>query len=341
MPTIKPEQIAVKKASGWKPNQYLTNMSMAYFETSSFAARRLFPVCPVQLSSSFYYTFDKEDLARDNVQRKPAYGKVQPAVMGLSDNTYSCKVDQIIVGIDEIITLNFQRAGAPGVADPRRAKVKYAIEQMDLHLELEFARKYFNEGTWANEWKGADNTSIANQEFAKFDNTDSDPVEFFDKRITDIKRLGRRRPNKLALGMETFTALKNCPSIVDRIKYTGTSMNPAVVNESVLAQCFGVEEVVVLDATYNAAPKGQPADMKYICDSKGALLMYTTDSPVIDEPSAGYIFCWDFLGNGNHVAFDQWKSNDGTHTEFLEGLIATDIKKCADDLAIYFSNCVS
>lgn len=341
MQTIKPEQIAIKKANGWKPNQYLTNMSMAYFETSQFAAKRLFPICPVQLSSSFYYTFSKEDLARDNVQRKPDYGKVQPAVMGWSDNTYACKVDQIIVGIDTIITLNFQRSGAPGVADPRRAKVRYATEQMDLHLELEFARKYFNEGKWANEWKSAAATNEANKEFAQFDNTDLDPVEFFDKRIIDIRRVGRRRPNKLALGVETFAALKNNPFIKDRIKYTGTSANPAVVNESVLAQCFGIEEVVVLDATYNAAPKGQPADMKYICDPKGALLMYTTSSPTIDEPSCGYLFCWDMLGNGNYIAFDQWTSNDGTHTEYLEGLMATDIKKCADDLAIYFSNCVS
>ena len=80
--------------------------------------------------------------------------------------------------------------------------------------------------------------------------------------------------------------------------------------------------------------------MKYICDPKGALLMYTTSAPTIDEPSCGYVFCWDMLGNGNYIAFDQWTSNDGTHTEFLEGLMATDIKKCADDLAIYFSDCV-
>ena len=81
--------------------------------------------------------------------------------------------------------------------------------------------------------------------------------------------------------------------------------------------------------------------MKYICDSKGALLMYTTNNPQIDEPSAGYNFCWDMLGNGDYVALNQWQANDGTHTDFIEGLIATDMKKCADDLAIYFTNCVS
>ena len=64
--------------------------------------------------------------------------------------------------------------------------------------------------------------------------------------------------------------------------------------------------------------------MQFICDTKGALLCYATPSPAIDEPSAGYIFTWDMLGNGAHVAFDQFDGEKGTHTEFVEGLMSTD-----------------
>ena len=68
-------------AKGWRPNSYLTNMSMAYFANpGDFVAPCVFPICPVGQSSSYYYKFSKADLARDNVQRKPAYGKVQPAM---------------------------------------------------------------------------------------------------------------------------------------------------------------------------------------------------------------------------------------------------------------------
>ena len=73
-------------AKGWRPNAYLTNMSMAFFQDpGDFVATSIFPICPVQLSASYFYTFSKADLARDNVQRKPAYGKVQPAIMGQED----------------------------------------------------------------------------------------------------------------------------------------------------------------------------------------------------------------------------------------------------------------
>ena len=75
--------ITAEIAKGWQPNNYLTNMSMAYFQKpEDYVAHSIFPVCPVQLSASYYYTFSKEDLARDNVQPKPAFGKVDPAVMG-------------------------------------------------------------------------------------------------------------------------------------------------------------------------------------------------------------------------------------------------------------------
>ena len=46
------------------------------------------------------------------------------------------------------------------------------------------------------------------------------------------------------------------------------------------------------------------------------------------------------LGNGQHVAFDQYEGEKGTHSEFIEGLMSSDMKKTCDDLAIYFKDCV-
>ena len=332
--------IQVSIAKGWKPNAYLTNMSMAYFAApEDFVAKKIFPICPVPLSASHYYKFSKADLARDNVQRKPAFGKVAPAVMGQTDDTYSCKVDQIRVGIDQIQNLNYQRSGAPGVADPRRAKVRFVSEQINIHLDIMFAQKFFTSGVWGNEWSGVKATPSGKQ-FLKFSDSNFDPISFFDTRIRDVKESGRRKPNKLALGYDAYLGLKNHPEIVERVKYTGTTANPARVTPQVLAQLLGLEEVCILESTYNAAPVGLGEDMHYICDPKGALLCYATAAPAIDEPSAGYIFTWDMLGNGQYIATDQYEGEKGTHSEFVEGLISTDMKKTADDLAIYFKDCV-
>ena len=334
------QKIQTRKAMGaWKPNIYLSNLCMAYYEDATLASKRLFPVCPVQLPSGYYYTFSKADLARDNVRRKPDYGTVAPAVMGLSDDSYSCHVDQILIGLDQIISLAYQRASSPGSADPYRARVKTITEQLALHQEMEFAKNFFNAGVWANEWAGAASANEAQKKFTKFDNSDTDPVAFIDARIIDIRRNGRRRPNKLALGIETFAALKNNPFIKERIKYSGTTQNPAIVNESVLAQIFGVDQVVVLDATYNDAGIGEPENMKFVCDSKGALLLYTPDTPQIDLPSAGMTFTWQLNGN-DYIAIDTFEGEGGSHTDFMEAIIAYDMKKTSDALACYMKDCV-
>lgn len=335
-------EIQARIAKGWKPNRYLSNMSMAFFSgNNDYVASSIFPVCPVAFSTGYYYIYNKGDLARDNVARKPKFGKVQPAQMGHTDATYKCEVDQIIVGIDQIGALDYQRAGVPASIDPRRAKDRFVTDQQMLHLDLLFAEKFFKSGVWGNEFEGVTSgTTLSGSQFIKFSDANSDPVKFFDARTREIHLGGRRKPNKLTLGYDTFNALKEHPDLLERVKYTGSTANPAKVNEHVLAELFGFEQVKVLDATYNKAGRGQEDDMDFVCEPDGALLTYTTSSPALDEPSAGYIFTWDMLGNGNYIAIDTFEGEGGTHSEFMEGLLCADMEKTCDDLACYMKKCV-
>jgi len=342
MSSMTPETLRYEIAKGaFKPNIYLTNLSMAYFQDASrYAAKNIFPICPVQLSSARYYKFSKEDLLRDNVRRKPQFGQVDPAQMGRLDDSYACLVDQVIVGIDQIAALDYQRTRAPGVADPRRAKAKFIAEQLNLHQDIVFAETFFKTGAWTNEWTGYTSYDKANKKFIKFNDDNCDPVVLIDDLCTNVEQSTGRRPNRLALGKEAFNALKAHPGVLERVKFGGSSANPATVNERVLAELFGIEKVVVLSSVYNAAPVGATEDMRFICDPKCALLAYATSTPAIDEPSAGYIFTWDMLGNGLYMPTRQYDGPEATHSEFMEGLFAADMKKTADDLAIFLKDCV-
>ena len=314
---------------------------MAYFQDASrYVAKSIFPICPVQLSSAMFYKFSKADLLRDNVARKPQFGKVTPAQMGLQDESYVCKVDQVITGIDQISALDFQRSRAPGVADPRRAKVKFIAEQLLLHQDIVFAEQFFQTGVWANEWTGSTTYNKTNKTFIKFDDSNCDPIKLIDDLCTEVEQNTGRRPNRLGLGKEAYNALKGSDAVLERVKFGGSSANPATVNEQVLAELFGIEKVVVLSSVYNAAPVGATEDMKFICDPKCAILAYATRTPTIDEPSAGYIFTWDMLGNGQYLPTMQYDGEPGTHSEFIEGLFAADMKKTADDLAVFLTDCV-
>lgn len=331
--------IAADIAKGWKPNNYLTNMSVAYFQPDDwFVSPFVFPILPVQLSTSYYYIFDKGDLARDNVRRKPEFGKVTPMMFGSKQELYSCEVDQIIVGVDQISTLNYQRSAAPGIIDPRRAKVRIATEQLKLHMDRVFADGYFKSGVWTNEWAGV-TTTPSGKQFYKFSDSNCDPVKLIGDRRVEMMREGRRKPNVLALGVEAYEALKNNASILDRVKYSGSTANPATINANVLAQLFEIDRVVVLNSTYNKGGYGSTS-MDFVCDSKGALLAYAAPNPAIDEVSAGYTFAWDMLGNGQYLAFDQYEGEKGTHTEFIEGLMSYTSKKVCDELGVFMKECV-
>lgn len=334
------QSIQAQIAKGWKPNNYLTNLSVAHFQPDDwFVSPFIFPIVPVQLSTSHYYKFSKADLARDNVQRKPQFGKAQPMIFGSEEALYKCEVDQIIVGIDQIGTLDYQRAGTPGISDPRRARVRLATEQMKLHMDRVFAEGYFKTGIWTNEYTGVTGAAPAGKQFYKFDDANFDAVHFFGGLRTEMKRNGRRNPNTLALGVEAYEGLKRNPEILERVKYSGSTANPATINQNVLAQLLEIDRVVVLNSTYNAGGLGEE-DMQFICDSKGALLCYAAPNPAIDEASAGYTFAWDMLGNGQYLAFDQYEGEKGTHTEYVEGLMSYTPEKVCDELGYFLTECV-
>ena len=324
----------------FRPHTALSNMALAYYQNASnYFAKAIFPICPVDLSSDNYYKFSKEDLLRDDWQRKPAYGKVQPAVLSESTDTYNCKVDQMIMGIDQIRQTDLQRRHGPSIRDPRQQRAKSISEKANIHQDVMFANGFFKAGVWNDEWEGVASSATGKQ-FIKFSDDNSEPIKFVDERKTDMQESTGRTPNRLALGANVFNALKEHPAILERVKYGGSTANPASVTEKVLAELFGVEKLVVLKSIQNKAAYGEAGNMGFIGDPDAFLLAYATNAPAVDEPSAGYIFTWDMLGNGQTLPILNYDGEPGTHSEYVEGLMACDMKKTADDLAMFFKSAV-
>ena len=339
---ITPAQINAQIAKGaFRPHTALTNMGLAYYQNAAnYFAKAIFPVCRVSLSADNYYIFNKEDLLRDNWQRKPAYGKTMPAVVSEHTDTYRCQVDQMIMGIDEIRQTDLQRRQGPAIRDPRQQRTKTIAEQANIHQDRLFAEGFFRSGVWANEWTGIDDTNTGDKQFIKFSNDNSDPIKFIADQKLEMHGQTGRMPNKLAIGANVFNALRQHPGILDRVKYGGSTANPASVTKNVLAQLFEVDELVVMMSIFNQAKQGAEADMSFIGDPNALLLAYATDAPAVDEPSAGYIFTWDMLGDGQLLPIFHYPGEPGTHSEYVEGLMAYDMRKTADDLAVFCKDVV-
>lgn len=338
-----PASISNMIAKGtFRPHTALTNIALSYYQNASnYFAKAIFPICRVDQSSDLYYIFDKEDLLRDGWQRKPAYGTTMPVVLSEHTDTYACKVDQMRMGIDSIRETDLKRRQGPAIArDPRQQRTKTIAEQANIHQDSLFAQNFFKSGVWANELTGIDDTNVGEKQFIKFSNGNSDPIKFIaDQKLAMHQQTGRT-PNKVAIGANVFNALRQHPAILERVKYGGTSANPANVTKNVLAQLFEIDELVVMMSIHNQAKQGAEADMQFIGDPNALLLAYATSAPSVDEPSAGYIFTWDMLGDGNILPIRNYPGEPGTDSEYVDGLMAYDMKKTADDLAVFCKDVV-
>ena len=324
---------AVSIAKGLiRPHTALTNMAMAYYQNSAnYFAKTLFPTCPVQLSSDSYYIFNKEDLLRDNWQRKPETGTVSPAVLSEHTEQYACHVDQMRMSINMIRQTDVNRRQGPSTANTKQQRTKAIAEQRNIHQDKLFANSFFKAGVWGNEYEGVDSGATGKQ-FIKFSDDNSEPIKLVDGIKTNMLQETGREPNRLGLGINVFNALKEHPGILERIKYGGTTANPAQVNEKVLAELFGVDQLVVLKSIHNDARLGEETNMQFIGDPNAFLLTYAPSTPSLEEPSAG---------NGQYMPIMNYPDPDpGKHVEWIEGLMATDMKKTSDDLAVFFKNAV-
>ena len=340
---LTPAQINSMIAKGaFRPHTALTNIALSYFQNSkNYFAKAIFPICRVPLSSDIYYVFDKGDLLRDGWQRKPEYGTVMPVVVSEHTGIYNCQVDQMRMGISNIRETDLKRRQGPGIArDPRKQRTRTIAEQANIHQDRLFAEKFFKSGVWANEWTGIENTTTTGNQFIKFSNGNSDPIKFIADRKLEMHQQTGRTPNKLAIGANVFNALCQHEGILERIKYGGSTPNPAQVNKNVLAQLFEVDELVVMMSIYNQAKQGAEDDMQFIGDPNGLLLAYATDAPSVEEPSAGYIFAWDMLGDGQIMPIRNYPGEPGTDSEYIDGLMAYDMRKTADDLAVFCKDVV-
>lgn len=324
----------------FKPHTYLSNLCLQQVQNPKhYVSNKIFPIVPVTQSSGYYREFSKADLMRDNVSRKPELGQVAPAIFGTKDQMYSCTVEQVITGVDSIAQVDYDRAGYGGMTNPRNAKAKYVGNQIALHQDVLWAKKYFNKEAWRNVFEGTDDNPDG-ASFWRFDNANCDPVAMIGQMMTNMLEQGMYEPNKMCIGKRAFDALRYNEGILDRIKYQGSEANPANVTEQVLASLFGLEEIVVSKALVNTAPVGQE-NMNYICNPDDVLLVHTTAAPSMDEPSAGYTFMWDPLGNGQLTPTSFYDGPPSAHCEFVEGLMASDHKIVCPDLGIYLSGAVT
>lgn len=328
-------------------NAPLTNISIAYAQDAShFVAARVFPVIPVTKQSDAYFTYNKDDFNRNDMAERAAGTESSGGTYDIGNETYFARVYAYHRDIPDQV-----RANADAPLDMDREATIFVTQKAMLKRESLWAANYFTAGnpgdTWTFDVDGAstdsgaafDPTNAANNQRLFWNDAASNPIENIREGKRYVLEATGFVPNTLTVGQAVYDTMCDHPAIVDRID-RGQTTGPAKVGLVTLADLFEVDQVLVMRAIQNTAPKTATATHSFI-GGKHALLSYAPPEPGLMTPSAGYTFAWTGLtGAGDEGMRIKRFHIDTLESDRIEISMSFDQKKIAPDLGYFFGNIV-
>lgn len=318
-------------------NRPLTQLSIAYMQKqSNFIASTVFPNIPVSKKSDLYFTYDRGDFWRNEVQRRAPGAETAGSGHRLSTASYQCEVFAIHRDVDDQT-----RANADEPINLDREAAQWLSLQLLLKKEQDFVSTFFTTGIWTGSSTGTDLTGVSagptSGQFLQWDDASSTPIETIRAEIVAMAEKTGFKPNTLVIGPEVWAALIDHPDLLDRIKYT----QRGVVTMDLLAGLLDLDRVLVGWGTRNTAAEGATNVYDFFW-GKSALLCYSNPNPGLMVPSAGYTFSWTgLLGAGALGGRIRSFRLERNQSDRIEAEMSYDLKQVAPDLGVFFSGAVS
>lgn len=306
----------------------LTNLSVAYMQDASgFVAGKVFPTVPVNKKSDLYWVLPRGYQTRDEVKERAPGAETEGIDWKQSTVPYFCKVYGLHDDLDEQTLANAD-------LELRSTIVDILSEKFLIHKERKFAANYFTTGKWTTDIVGAGSTTTGQVTY--WNAAGGNPVLDIKEYKRTVQLATGRRPNLLTVSRTVMDALTENADIKTRIQYTGSA--PTKVTNAHLRELFDVDDILVMDASYNSAVQGLADSFGWIAGGDNALLSYRPPRPGLRTPSAGYTFEWSHF-NGTGAAGSRVKRYymDNTSSERIEFENSYDMHQVSPDMAVFFS----
>lgn len=248
------------------------------YKNSDMVGMSLFPAVPVMQRGGKIISFSKEDFSLYNTLRTPG-ANTRRVQFGYTSGNYS--LDQH--SLEAVAPWEHQQE-ASRVAQINLAAMAIKKTQNIIALRLEKAQADL--ATTAASYAASNKVTLSGtSQWSDYTGT-SAPSKDIETAKDAIRAQIGKRGNTVIMGAAVCKALRQHPSIIDRIKYTGRDS----VTTDLLATLWGVDRVLVGDAVYNDAT-GAITDVW----GKFVVVAYTTIGSVADlgEPSYGYTYRLD------------------------------------------------
>lgn len=265
----------------------LSSLSIGY-RNPMFIADQVFPHVRVAKMSDYFFKFLKAAWFRMDAEAVGPGAKKPRSGYKMSSDTYSC-IKYAIEHPVPIETLN----NADAVLNPFQSGVNWATRQIQLKKEYQVSSLCMTSANWTS-------TNDAAGGWAKTaDGTGNTFIEDIFTAKKTMRELIGVEPNVMVVDANTWDNICQEYTVLERIKYSFGGGEPAIVTKRLIAQMFGLDEVLVGSAIYSsdeetvAGTEFTAVNMWEVNATKGScLLLYRTPTPAIEEPNAGYVFEW-------------------------------------------------
>lgn len=269
-------------------DKYLTDLSQGFEQAASnFVAGQAFPNVGSPKRSDKIAGYSQADLYRDEMTVRAPGAESSGGGYRTSNDTFFCDVYANHVDVDDQTV-----AGADNPYTPVEDALRVLVQREKLKKEVVFASDFFASSLWTG-GTSADPTAASLS--AAWDDPSSTPIEDIHEQANSVLVKTGFLPNTLVLNYLGWTALKNHPDIVDRIKHTSS----APVTEELVARLLGLDQVLVSKATRNTAAEGLSGSYSSILGAS-ALLVHAASTPGLWTFSGGYTFVWSGYPGSNN-----------------------------------------
>lgn len=318
-------------------NKPLSNISIAYMQdATNFVADRVFPNIPVAMQSDRYYTYDRGFFNRDEMEeRAPGAESAGSGYEVDNTPTYYAPVYAFHHDVPDQI-----RANVDSVIQPDSDSTKLVSQKALIKREKLFVSKFMAVSKWTFDFAGVAAGATGDQ-VLQWSDAASTPIEDVAAMMDRILQSTGFLANKLVMGRQVWTALKNHPDIIDRIKYGQTAPGTAKISQAALADLFEVDEILVMNSIENTAGEGATNVHAFI-GGKSCLLTHSATSPGLQVPTAGYTFSWNgFLGSSAMGGRIKKFRMEHLESDRVEIQMAFDQKLVSADLGGYWTTIVA
>lgn len=244
-------------------------------QTDRFVGFKLAPMFKVSEQSADYPCYPKEYAAEIPNTARSTRGTYNRMEHRFETDTYTCVENGIEEPVDDVEVKLYAR-----YYDMEKVVAKRCTETILLVQEkriLDLGQASGVDATPTNEWDDATNAA---------------PLADVNTGKNTILAATGIYPNALVIAGTTYQDLSVASNVIDRIKYTYPGVRAGELTKELLAEYFGLDQVLVSIAMYNSAKEGQAASMSYLWSEEYALLACVQDGQDLEMPSYMRTFLW-------------------------------------------------